>query len=223
LAGKGEGCLEGRLDVDTEEEGLVRGCGERPGGSFRAGGISDRSLGRVTFVMLNPSLADALVDDRTIGRCISFAANWGFGALDVANLFAYRTSKPEEMKRATDPVGPENNRYLSEVISEASLIVCAWGNHASAARVREFKNLATGRELVCLARTLSGAPRHPVYVPGDAQVAPWVIEPYPPPREPGVTVMASAADTDSPASRPGAWQVLRPRRTGGMPKRRRSP
>ncbi len=39
----------------------------------------------VGFVMLNPSTADHARDDATIGRCTTFARDWGFGGLIVAN------------------------------------------------------------------------------------------------------------------------------------------
>ena len=46
----------------------------------------DESGKLVTFIMLNPSNADEVVDDRTIKRCITFAKEWGYGRLRVVNL-----------------------------------------------------------------------------------------------------------------------------------------
>lgn len=51
----------------------------------------------VGFVMLNPSTADGSVNAPTIRRCIGFAREWGYGSLWVANLFAYRSRKPERL------------------------------------------------------------------------------------------------------------------------------
>ena len=70
----------------------------------------------VSFIMLNPSRADAEVNDPTITRCINFAKSWGFGRLEVVNLFAYRTSKPSLLKQATEPIGKDNDRYILESV-----------------------------------------------------------------------------------------------------------
>lgn len=43
-----------------------------------------------TFVMLNPSTADATSDDPTIRRCSGFARRLGCGKLVILNLFAVR-------------------------------------------------------------------------------------------------------------------------------------
>jgi hypothetical protein len=49
------------------------------------------------WIMLNPSTADATVDDRTIGRCMEFSRRWGAGALVVGNLFALRATDPTDL------------------------------------------------------------------------------------------------------------------------------
>src|SRR4028119_2392792 len=66
----------------------------------------------VAFVLLNPSTADARRDDPTIRRCANFARTWGFGGLEVVNLFAFRATHPTDLKCAADPVGPQNDVHL---------------------------------------------------------------------------------------------------------------
>ena len=72
---------------------------------YRLDRVWDTGEAQVLFVMLNPSTADATVDDRTICRCMEFARAWGYGGLVVGNLFAYRATNPQQLKNVDDPVG----------------------------------------------------------------------------------------------------------------------
>lgn len=83
----------------------------------------------VVWIMLNPSYADASVDDRTITKCIGFTTRAGYAALTVVNLFAFRNRWPDEMKAATDPVGPENDAHIAAVAKAGAMTICAWGNN----------------------------------------------------------------------------------------------
>jgi hypothetical protein len=83
---------------------------------------------RLGWIMLNPSQADEQVDDPTLRRCVGFARGWGFGGLEVVNLFAYRASRPGLLRLVADPIGPQNDRYLRGLADRVAAIVCAWGN-----------------------------------------------------------------------------------------------
>jgi len=126
--------------------------------------------------MLNPSTANATVDDPTIGRCISFAKAWGYGSLTVGNLFAYRTPSPEVLKTVADPVGPDNDRWLDQLSRDADLTVAAWGNHGTF-RNRGFEVATRLRNPHCLRVTARGQPSHPLYVRGDCPLTPWALAP----------------------------------------------
>jgi len=126
----------------------------------------------LTFLMLNPSTADATTDDSTIGRCIGFARGRGYGALRVLNLFAFRATNPEDMMAASDPVGPENDEHIREAFATAAEagapVIAAWGvNGTHAGRDATVRALATECcvTLMCLGTTKEGHPRHPLYVP----------------------------------------------------------
>jgi hypothetical protein len=116
--------------------------------------------------MLNPSRADARVNDPTIRRCIRFAQFWGYGALEVVNLFGYCTSKPEELRRVRDPVGRECDRILLESAKPAQMILLAWGNHGQYQDRGKavIKLLDEVGPLHCLGLTKRGEPRHPLYL-----------------------------------------------------------
>ena len=129
----------------------------------------------VAFVMLNPSTADFTVDDPTIRRCIRFAEDWAHTHLVVVNLYALRSTNPKGLWTHIDPVGPENNAYLTKIAKEYETVVCAWGANAKLDRVAQVAKIFTdaGCRMLCLGVTKSGAPRHPLYVKADTQLIEW--------------------------------------------------
>lgn len=134
----------------------------------------------VVWLMLNPSTADASVDDPTIRRCRRFACEWGHRRMVVVNLFAYRTPSPAALAAAhaegVDVVGPDNDAMLAAAFAEAGPVIVAWGAFPLARlrvdRVRELLDYE-GRQPYCLARTADGAPRHPLYLPGGSTLQTW--------------------------------------------------
>jgi len=135
----------------------------------------DPALPRAVFVLLNPSTADAEVDDPTLRRGVGFARAWGYGAVAYVNLFAYRATDPAEMRAAEDPVGPENDSHILQQARMADIVVLAWGAHAALhGRDRRVLDYLEPRfNLYCLGRTKAGHPRHPLYLPGDTKPEPW--------------------------------------------------
>jgi hypothetical protein len=126
----------------------------------------DQQRPRLGFMMLNPSTADATQDDPTIRRCLGFAHAWGYGSLEVVNLFAYRSPTPKALGKVPDPVGPENDRYLLACTQRVQTLILAWGNHGSFhnRHLQVLSLLADGQPLYCLGLTQAGQPRHPLYL-----------------------------------------------------------
>jgi hypothetical protein len=123
----------------------------------------------LNFVMLNPSTADAEVDDATIRKCIGFAKLNGYNAIRVVNLFAWRATDPKELQKsyveALDIIGPDNDSYVRELPKEETVVV-AWGStfqneYFVKRRIRDTIKLLD-RKLYCLGKTKDGHPRHPV-------------------------------------------------------------
>ena len=134
------------------------------------------SQSRVLFVMLNPSAADEVRDDPTIRRCIAFARDWGFGLLEVVNLFALMSTDPKGLLAAEEPVGPDNDATIQAALQRADKVILAWGNHGSyhgerAAHVTKMAlDVSTPHHL---GLTKIGFPRHPLLVPGDTRPTPF--------------------------------------------------
>lgn len=118
----------------------------------------------VTWVMLNPSTADADTDDPTIRKVMGFSRSWGMGSCAVVNLFAWRATDPDELLTAPDPVGPQNSAAIEEWVGRAHLVVAAWGHRAE--QVHGATPAAViagwaGTPLHHLGLTNAGHPRHP--------------------------------------------------------------
>ena len=133
----------------------------------------------VNFIMLNPSTADATVDDPTVTRCCRRARQWGYDGLVVTNLFAYRATDPRGLQTVDDPVGSGNNAAIINTARDAGLVVCAWGMHgAYQERGRAVAALLTVAEipLHVLGFCQDGLqPRHPLYLPYAAAPVPWSL------------------------------------------------
>jgi hypothetical protein len=133
-------------------------------------------LPRVAFVLLNPSTADHRRDDPTIRRCVGFARAWGYGSVEVVNLFAWRATRPRDLHRAREPVGSDNGRHLRAAVRRAERVVVAWGTHG-AWRGRDRAALALLRRWgcapLCLGLTRDGQPRHVLYLPHQTRPAPY--------------------------------------------------
>lgn len=124
----------------------------------------------MVWVMLNPSTADADVDDPTIRKCKGFARAHGYGGIIVVNLFAWRATDPKELSKVADPVGPENDEHIKWAVrAPMATVVAGWGSDKSARRraghVRTLIRV-NGRDIKCFRKSAAtGAPWHPLYLP----------------------------------------------------------
>ena len=125
------------------------------------------------FVGLNPSTADETVDDPTIRRCIAFARSWGYDALCMTNLFAFRATKPEDMLAQADPIGSENDLYLTTLSAGAGVVVAAWGVHGVHQKRNDAVRLLLPK-LHYLRLTKEGHPGHPLYLPALLLPVQWI-------------------------------------------------
>ncbi len=145
---------------------------------YRLTRLWDRGSQPLVFVLLNPSVADSVVDDPTIFRCISFARRDGFGGIEVLNLFALRTTQPARLKIVEDPVGPNNWRTWAGVLDHHKAVVFGWGASKGTDKgeqIRRLMKLCHSRHVqpTCLGTTKDGSPRHPLFLGSDTQREGW--------------------------------------------------
>lgn len=132
---------------------------------------------RATFICLNPSTANAEIDDPTVRKCVGFAKRWSMDALTIVNLYAFRATDPARLKRAGFPVGPDNDRSIVAACTGAERIVLAWGGNVGPGDRRVLSVVAMLRkeavQLWCLGRCDNGSPRHPLMLAYETPLIPY--------------------------------------------------
>jgi hypothetical protein len=142
--------------------------------------IWDHTRPILPFWLLNPSKADAFIDDPTARSGMGFAHREGKGGMLYENAYSFRATDPKELATANDPFGPDNYAALLKSAVDAAAsntpIVCGWGAHKLdedvygwMAEIVEKTGVAT----VCLGVTKHGFPRHPLYVRADQPLVPF--------------------------------------------------
>jgi hypothetical protein len=150
---------------------VISACGKF---RYRLWRYWDEAKPPMVFVMLNPSTADAHNDDPTIRKCIGFAKRYGYGGIEILNLYAYRATKPADLKAAGYLVGPDNDKHFQAVINSQmesgrnNNWICAWGANARGlSRQTEVSELlrVNGIRPRALHFTNDGIPAHPLMLP----------------------------------------------------------
>lgn len=139
--------------------------------------IWDEYLPILPWCMLNPSKADAEVDDPTIGKVVGFSRRAGYGGAVVVNLYAYRATDPTELKRAGWLRGDGNDDAILKALAAGDgTMVCAWGANARGnQRPTDVVALLrrAGARMVALRTTADGIPCHPLMLPYNCTLQPW--------------------------------------------------
>ncbi len=166
-----------------EAPGLEKWATLSPDGRYRyllGRQVQRGGIGTLLFIMLNPSTADASVDDRTIGRCMSFAKRDGYERMEVVNCYALRATDPEKLKTELAPEGgPANGIAIAAAVERAHRVVYAWGTLAAThlwMRLHQDIVVPSGKTPYCLGQTKFGLPKHPLYIKGTQPLIPFNIQ-----------------------------------------------
>lgn len=152
----------------------------------------DLTLPWAVWIMLNPSTADASLNDPTLRRCIGFTERNGCGGLIVVNLYAWRTPDPARLLGPAGSGGMTgifNAAYVTNAIElgqeSGGPVIAAWGawlgNHTKKAppyTPAHSLALRQGVQLQCFGTTKDGHPKHPLArglhrIPDDQPLQPW--------------------------------------------------
>lgn len=128
--------------------------------------------GRIAnFLMLNPSTADAEVNDPTVERQCRRVHQWGYDGLTVTNLFAWRSTDPDALLRVPEPIGAENDLHILDRARSSAIVVCGWGSHrAVSGRAEAVLGMLRAAGIAPHAlKVTTGQPWHPLYISYSAE------------------------------------------------------
>jgi hypothetical protein len=142
----------------------------------------DLTKAPISFLLLNPSTADEMVNDPTIERCQRRAITMGFGSMIIVNLFPFRMTDSKQLNTVDNLLGDatEADGAILRAVDLAEMTVCGWGKHAlAAARAQHIMALTTQaglqNKLMCLQLNADNSPQHPLYIGYSKQPVPYVI------------------------------------------------
>ena len=132
----------------------------------------------ILFIGMNPSTADASVDDPTCAREWTFARREGFSAMVKCNVGDYRATDPKMLVApGVEAVSPANIPAILEAAKGAGCVVLCHGklNKALAPAGRELVQAlrADGVALWCFGTNADGSPKHPLYLRADTPLLPF--------------------------------------------------
>ena len=167
------GKVRTRLPPDVNGDAIFSPCGRYRMRLRRWQGEQFPAL-HMLWIGMNPSTADAAVNDPTIGREWEFTMREGYKGLVKVNIADYRATEPKALLQpGVVPCSPENLPLIVEAASVASLVVICHGKlnraltAAGAATVAALE--AAGVPLYCMGTNADGSPRHPLYLSKHAQ------------------------------------------------------
>jgi hypothetical protein len=146
-----------RLDRDVQETGLV-----------------------IAYFGINPSTADASIDDATVRKWRGFTLRNGGRKFIVGNVFSYRATDVRELGKVEIHIGPEHFQHIDQIIAEADVLVPCWGDSGKVPKhIRGMMGLLlqglreSGKPVLHFGVTNSGDPKHPLMLAYETPLTPW--------------------------------------------------
>lgn len=118
---------------------------------------------------VNPSTADAELDDATVRKWRGFTKVNGGQRFIVGNVWAYRSTDVKALAKATDPEGPDNWSHIQRIIDEADILVPCWGSETKVPPSMRtafpklwLRLIESGKPVKCFGLTQDRSPKHPL-------------------------------------------------------------
>lgn len=135
---------------------------------FRLYAINEEAKNPLGIVGLNPSVIKN-GKNSTVSILSQIALREGYDSLIITNLYGYITPNPKDLKTIEDPVGPENDLWIQDMVKTCDKVLCIWGNNASNNRIEKVLPLIKEKAYT-IGLTKSGKPRHVLHTRKDVKL-----------------------------------------------------
>lgn len=158
---------------DTGKGAEFSSCGKY---RYKLWRIWNTDLPLAMCIGLNPSTANADKDDPTINNLRRILMTLGYGGFYMMNLFAWISSKPQDLLTCPDPLG-ENDSKLQEVHLICKDVIACWGAFKQAGeRIKQV--LPRYPDSKCFGLNQNGTPWHPLALMYNGTVKSPKLQPY---------------------------------------------
>ena len=158
-----------RLDRDMHSHDLLSAAGAPGSGLVYA------------YFGINPSTADATIDDHTVKKWRGFTKVFGGRKFIVGNVFSYRSKDVEQLAIVKSPYGPDHLTHLAGIINDADILVPCWGNSSKVPASLHYMIkdtlsllLISGKPVLHFGKTKAGDPLHPQMLAYSTPLVPWI-------------------------------------------------
>lgn len=129
---------------------------------------------------INPSTADASVDDATVRKWRGFTLRNGGRRFIVGNVFSFRATDVRDLIHDKVDCDAEHWRHIRQIVADADILVPCWGAR-SKLPPGKFKRpevlmqclVESGKPVMHFGTTKSGDPKHPLMLGYDTPLTPW--------------------------------------------------
>lgn len=134
----------------------------------------------IAYFGVNGSTAGPIKPDHTVTKWRGFTLLNKGSRMIVGNLFAFCATDVRELATAVDPIGPDNDMHLAQIIAAADILVPSWGPRAKVPKRLRYRHdeveamlVASGKPMKCFGLSKSGDPLHPLMLAYDTPLIDW--------------------------------------------------
>lgn len=134
----------------------------------------------IAYLGVNGATAGPVKNDHTVTKWHGFTLLNKGSRMIVGNPFAFCATNVRELALAADPIGPDNDMHLAQIIADADLLVPGWGPRTKVPKRLRYRYdeveamlVASGKPMKCFGLSKSGDPLHPLMLGYDTPLIDW--------------------------------------------------